>query len=179
MIKAYRYFKWNFVVGLWNCVWNCNFKMDLLDFDCLNLFVKKNFPQWYFLGLILLLLFKLSDIWMLVEFHSEVVFEIVIFNSACLILIAQTSFYSTFPLCPPLFVLYFLQQKFIHTSFSLLASKALKQKNICKAHIKEREISLRAASIVRPTTTFRRHPTTIIPRTTIVKVFSYKQIFWH
>ena len=72
MIKAYRYFKWNFILGLCNCVWNCNFKMDLLDFDCSNLFVKKNFPQWYFLGLILLLLFKLSDIWMLVEFHSEV-----------------------------------------------------------------------------------------------------------
>ena len=70
--------------------------MDLLDFDCLNLFVKKNFPQWYFLGLVLLLLFKLSDIWIMVEFHSEVVFEIVIFNSACLILIAQTSFFNRY-----------------------------------------------------------------------------------
>ena len=162
-------------MGLCNCVWNYNFKMDLLDFDCLNLFVKKNFPQWYFLGLVLLLLFKLSDIWIMVEFHSEVVFEIVIFNSACLILIAQTSFFSTFPLSPPLSILYFLQQQFLHTSFTLSASKAPKQEK----HWKEREISLRATSIVRLATTFRQHPTTIIPRTIIVKVFSYKQIFWH
>ena len=63
---------------------------------------------------------------MLVEFHSEVVFEIVIFNSACLILIAQTSFFSTFPLSQ-LSVLYFLQQQFLHTSFTLFASKAPKQ----------------------------------------------------
>ena len=78
-------------------------------------------------GVSLLLLFKVSDIWILVEFHSEFVFEIVIFNSACLFLIAQTSFFSTFPLSPPLSVLYFLQQQFLHTSFTLFASKAPKQ----------------------------------------------------
>ena len=161
-------------MGLCNCVWNCNFKMDLLDFDCLNLFVKKNFPQWYSLGLVLLLLFKLSDIWILVEFHSEVVFEIVIFNLACLILIAQTSFFSTFPPSLP-HSLYFISIQ----ALPYLQAKPQSKKNICKAHRKEREISLRAANIVRPATTLRRHPATVIPCTTIVKLFSYKQIFWH
>ena len=60
-----------------------------------------------------------------------------------------------------------------------LQAKLQSKKNICKANRKEREISLRAANIVKPATTLRRHPTTVIPCTTIVMVFSYKQIFWH
>ena len=80
----------------------------------------------------------------MVEFHSEVAFEIVIFNSACLILIAQTSFFSKFPFFPH--SLYFIScnNNFYIQVLPYFQAKPQSKKIISKAHQKERKISLRA-----------------------------------